>query len=414
MAYITDPETGESVYVDLDGDQPDDGTPDFMSSGEHHATAEKPTSDGPEFMDADWDDETPLVEPVYLPVEGSRPLLYAGESHMVYGEGGSGKSWLGYYTAASVLTLGGVVVIVDYESNKRTVRDRLKAMGVTKAQSARVAYWRVTGSLMRGTPGRKALDAFVDQHKPWFILLDSVAKSMGAAGMNESDNSEYIKWQQNLVEPWTSQRITSMLIDHTGHGDALAKAAGRAQAARGASAKKDQVSGASYFFETQEHWTRDNDGWAKLTCMKDREGHRKAGTVAATMRVQVANQGRKVDIVFAAPQEAVKNSDGTVRRTWYMEEVSKILEKSDEPLSGAKVEQPFRDKGKSGQYASDALKTLHSEGYVDFTPGRGTAKLWFSVKAYQADLDPLNQQPATGGGFGGSRDAARPDIRDIF
>ena len=65
------------------------------------------------------------------------------------------------------------------------------------------------------------------------------------------------------MEPWTSQHITSLLIDHTGHQGSNRPGSGR-PAARGASSKKDQVSGASYFFEVKTHWTRYNDGEATL------------------------------------------------------------------------------------------------------------------------------------------------------
>lgn len=94
-ATIRDPNTGEEFAM------PFDEEPDFLgddAAARSKATA--PAAEGPQFMDADWDDETPMVEPTLMPVDGGLPLLYAGESHMVYGQGGEGKSWLGYLVCA--------------------------------------------------------------------------------------------------------------------------------------------------------------------------------------------------------------------------------------------------------------------------------------------------------------------------
>ena len=68
--------------------------------------------------------------------------------------------------------------------------------------------------------------------------------------------------------------ITVALIDHVTK-PRQDTASGAALYARGGGAKIDAVSGAAYAFETIESWTRESNGSARLTCAKDREGHRR-------------------------------------------------------------------------------------------------------------------------------------------
>ena len=319
---------------------------------------------GPVFMDADWDDEEPEVVPCIFDVEGGRPLFYDGESHMIYGESGSGKSWLGALVCAQVARALGVAAVIDYESNRRTWRLRLKALGVTKAEASRIAYWHVTESLMPGQASRRGLDAWIAAHKPTFILLDSVAKSMGAAGMDESNPGQYVVWQQQVVEPWTSLRITSLIIDHIGHINEEKRRAGRTPAARGASSKKDQVTGASYYFEADAPWSRTNDGHGLLSRMKDREGWGRTGALAAEVIVTVADLGAQVSIRLVAPAEQGPKPKLVPRYTWYMQDVCRLVATDLLWTETRLVAHYDADPKRKKAYAKPALDALIAEGYV--------------------------------------------------
>lgn len=371
----------------------DELVPNFLVPGQRVAPpCRADGSSAPAFLDEDWDVESPPVEPRFVTVLNGMPMLYVGESHMVYGEGGSGKSWFAYHAAAEVAAFGSVVVLIDYESNRRTVRERLKALGVTREVAGRIAYWKTSESLMSGREGRVVLDAWLARHRPALIVLDSVAKSMAASSLSENDPGEYIRWQQQVVEPWTSQHITSLLIDHTGHQGANKPGSGR-PAARGASSKKDQVSGASYFFEVKTHWTRYNDGEATLTTTKDREGHRKAWTPAATMTVCVADQGRSVRVSLTAPTTQQTQAAATPPHLAYMEEVYELLKVNvADPLSGNKVGKHFEGLHRSKATADFALKALVTEGYVEASePGLRGAIHYRPVRPYPKAPDELSE-----------------------
>lgn len=359
----------------------------LMLDGARNAPALGIVATGPVFMSDDWDVEDERIEPTLLPVTGGLPLLYPGESHLLYGDGGSGKSWLAQLAMHLVSLAGGLVLVIDYESNRLTLKARLKAMGVTKEQAGRIAYWRVTGSLMPEHELGQQFQAWCATYSPTLCVLDSVAKAMGAAGLNESVNSEFIRWESGVVNPLTQARITSLLIDHTGHQNS--ERVSTKVSARGASAKKDQVSGCAYHFETVDHWTKQSNGLAKLTCWKDREGNRKAGAVAAEMHVTVEDDGMRVSIELRAPETTTA---GGRKYTWYMAFISDLVTEHG-PLSGYAIEQHVKKAGKSKEYATEAKKSLIADGFAELRTGDRNAKVLHMLRPYVlAEQDPFAAQ----------------------
>ena len=285
----------------------------------------------PSFLSDDWDDEVPITVATLLEVQGGTPLLYEGESHSISGPGGAGKSFLAQHAIAqAVATTRKVCVYVDYEGNRASFRERMKAMGVTKAQSSRIAYWSVGSTLMNNTKdGRKWLE-WVDEHHPGFIVIDSVSKACAAAGINDSNGPDYQRWDNGVVVPLTRRRITTLRIDHTGHTTGFGSAGNRE---RGASEKGQAVSGASYLFEVIDPWSRDSDGSARVVCLKDRHGGRKSGSVSALICVHVEDEGRKVEMSLTAAVPVQTNIDGSPRLSGLMEKISLIVECSEVPMS---------------------------------------------------------------------------------
>jgi len=267
----------------------------------------------PTFLADDWDEETPITLPTLLQVEDGLPLFYAGESHSVSGPGGSGKTWLAAKTMADLVANDptAVAVFVDYEGNRGSFKERMKSLGVTKAQAGRIAYWSLGESLMKKTPTGKRWLAWLDEHKPSFVCIDSVSKACAAAGINDETN-DFQVWDNGVIVEMTQRRITSLRIDHTGHKSIGGSGGSRA---RGHSTKDQAISGASYLFECREHWTRTSDGSASLKVLKDRHGSHKAGAVAAIITVVVEDEGRKVSMSLKAPTSsdvAVEESKKTL------------------------------------------------------------------------------------------------------
>lgn len=369
-------------------DDPFLSTPLFLAA----ADKERPAGPvevmgGPRFLSDLWDEDLPEVVPTLLPVMGGKPLLYKGESHSVYGEGGSGKTWFGYLAVKQVAAEGGIVLIVDYESNVRTALLRLRSFGVTKEDVSRIAYWSFSDSLMPGTESGKAFAAWVDNHGPTFVLIDSVARALATAGFDENKNQDFNLWDAGVLAKLTAKRVTSLVIDHTGH---LPDGRSGPAKAIGASSKANRLSGASYYFDAIAHWTRESNGVARLTCMKDREGHRAKGSIAAEMHVMVHDGGTRLDVELRLPE---RTAAGKTKLTGYWRGVSKLLSEATEPMSGNKVAQALLEDGMSSakRLTPGVLKEMETEGYVRHEPGPRGAKMYSLARPYLDNGEPRHE-----------------------
>jgi hypothetical protein len=346
------------------------------------ASADAPSDGGPKWLADEWDDDEDAEElPTLVAVEGGMPLLYAGESHALVGPGGRGKSMVTQRMVAEIVHAGGTVLLLDYESNLRKVRARLKALGVTKEGAGRIAYWR----LVAGLSGDKlaTLLAWCDTWKPTLTVLDSVARACGSLGIDDNSPTEYTRFHQGVVAQFEHRSLTWLHIDHTGHADGLGNGA-KADRPRGASSKTDTISGASYTLKVAQPWTRTQDGHGTMTTIKDRDGNRAFGSVAAVVTVAVADNGGRISMSLTAPEEGQQQGGG-FRPTVYMERVSRYLEVSG-PASARAVEREVEGRGK---YIREALTQLTTEGYAQQStvPAPGGAMPFKSVKPYRENAD---------------------------
>ena len=254
----------------------------------------------PTFLDTDWDDETPPIVPSILGLGDGRALLYAGESHTLAGPGGVGKSWVAMHAIAELVRndARAVGVFVDYEDSRRTFRTRLHALGVTKAEAARIAYWQPVGTMMQSTAAGIAWLEWVDAHRPSLVVIDSVSKACASAGFNDNAGPEFQQWDNGVIMPLTRRGVATLRIDHTGHDTGFGSAGKRE---RGASEKPQAVSGASYLFEVVSGWSRETGGSALLRVLKDRHGSLVKNSIAAVVNVDVRESGAYVRITLDAP-----------------------------------------------------------------------------------------------------------------
>jgi hypothetical protein len=355
-----------------------------LAEGKHHAG---PT-DAPVWLTDGWDDDTPPAEPELIAVDGGVPLLYAGKSHVLFGLAGSGKSFFAQHGMAQVVAGGDSVLYLDYESDRRTVRDRMRALGVTQAGADLIAYWRLTAPLDRGAQ-RKALAAWLARHRPTLAVLDGVSKAMTSAKLKENQNPACHTWDATVVQPLVQQGITVLLIDHVSK-PAYRPVKGSELFARGGGAKVESVTGVAYRFEAVTEWTRTSDGRAKIIVAKDREGHRRKSEVAAIIDVAVADAGQRVFFAVRAPSgsDAAATDGGSAAActpTAYMERVSRWLEGRTDPASRNAIEASAERGGVGGKrdYVRQALDALVKQGYVTTQPGTRGHLTHVSTKPYR-------------------------------
>ena len=345
----------------------------------------------------DWDSEDDEDEaPDLIEVEDGMPLLYRGKSHLVFGAGGSGKSWFVLHCVAQTLSSGGKVLYIDYEMNRGQVKARLKALGVTREQAAGLAYWRVTGGF-RGDQ-LAALGWLVGMYRFELVTLDSVSKALSTLDLDESGNKDYHRFDDTVIVPLTYRDLTVLMIDHTGNDHPVG---GSLKRPRGASGKRDSVSGASYWFTVadKDAWTRSRDGKARLLVQKDRGGHRASGELAAVMHVSVHEHGKKLDISLRAdPDVEQTTQNGAPQRrslSDYADKVRGYLHHVGE-ASGKDI----TERARLGRAAAvrDALRYLLETGQIEELPGKGGGRN-YRLNPHAAALDA-----AAGGADGQVRD----------
>lgn len=346
----------------------------------------------PSFMGDDWDDEDEDddVVPTLLEVALGCPLIYPGRSHYLAGTGGDGKTWTMQHALAETVKQNPDVCVafVDYEDDRRSFRKRLKALGILKEEASRIAYWKVDQSIMRGTTLGQAWLGWCYAFRPVLVVIDSVSKACAAAGLDDESNPQFQSWDNGVIVPLTMLGIATMRIDHTGHDDDGGFGTSRKKTrARGASSKKDAVSGASYLHETTEPWSKESNGKARWVVIKDRHGTRKKNEVACEIDVAVLDGGRDVKLVFKVSAAPSETSTNPIRRTWYMEAISKQLELTPN-LSKGQIEKTI---GKNAGYVREALAMLVREGYVVTQPGSRNATLHKISAQYRQDTDPLSE-----------------------
>ena len=339
-----------------------------------------------------WDDETEPFEPTMLEVEGGKPLIYPGCSHLFFGTGGSGKSGFTQHAAVEVMAAGGVVLYLDYENSARNLVGRMKALGATREMVGdSMGYWRINEDL--GPWVRAGLGLWLSEHPGVFVVLDGVSKSLAAAGHDEDKAPQVNVWDEQVPVPITEGcGATLSMIDHVSKPP-REHTSGTPSAAelfpRGSGAKINNVTGAAYLFRATKPWSKTTSGWAEVWCAKDREGVRRQVELAAKCEVIVDPEAASMRFRVYAPTPAATTDDGLVRRTWYMEQVSRALDEQDGPMSLRALE---TDVGGNKGYIGSAIEVLRAEGFISSAKGKPLVL----DHPYFQDDDPLAEGSTAG------------------
>lgn len=236
-----------------------------------------------------YDSPTPPPEAVYGAFGGAVPLFYGEGLHWLQGESESGKTWGGLAVVAELLECqADPVIVVDYEDTRTAVVERLRALGMTREQYARLVY--VSGHDIT----HAELRAHLEQTERGYalMLLDGVTSALTAAGANGNDSQEVTRWADQVPR----QVRAAIVIDH------VTKAVDdRRGMAIGSQAKKSVVTGTSWEVVCLRKFGRGKDGVIELRLQKDKPGGVR-GRVDKTVRIDVhsGDEGRKVRLTAGA------------------------------------------------------------------------------------------------------------------
>ena len=147
------------------------------------------------------------------------PGLLSEDTNLIYGQSGSGKSYLALVWGQAIhhgvavcglRTIQGNVMLIDYETTKSMMRRRMRRVD---------AGLGIDGKPMMYIPASvpiaqmiEALQGYIDKHKVDFLIIDSLARACGGKITDEEGVGMMFEAIRQLERP-------CLIIHHTNRGD---------------------------------------------------------------------------------------------------------------------------------------------------------------------------------------------------
>ena len=204
--------------------------------------------------------------PTILKRSDGHGLIYKGRVHSIYGESESGKSWVAQIATAECLRADQKVIYIDFESDAIDIVNRLKALGVSRANL--LQYF----SYIRPDGPRDVNDPYWQNillpDSATLVVIDGVTESLTMWGGETKDNDTITRWMRIFPRTVASASGAAVvLIDHiTKNADT------RGRFAIGGQAKLATIDGAAYLVEPIQPLSPGKVGVLTMRVTKDRPG----------------------------------------------------------------------------------------------------------------------------------------------
>lgn len=322
--------------------------------------------------------DTSAPVPTVLPVGDGPGLFYEGRTNMIFGEGGSGKTWIAVQAVAEAILQGRTAIYIDLEDTARGLVSRLLLIGLTPEQ--------IDGGLIYLNPeigwsptASASIVKLIDTRDVALIVYDSAGEAMAADGVKGNDDDDVARWFSVGPKYLARRGPTVLVIDHIPKDNTHAPLD-----PIGSQRKKAAIDGACYRIDCPKPPSIDHDGLLVAVVSKDRHGHHQRGHKAAQVAVTHPHPGT-VELTVAAPEKAPTDAAGNFRPTAFMEKISRLLEEGTS-LSGNQIEKAIKGNNNAKR---EALRMLIVEGHIEQDAAlRGFA--YRSVKPFRADADPVD------------------------
>ena len=323
--------------------------------------------DDTELTATTWEDHdlTAIVEgtdaelvPTILTRTDSASLIYPGRINMVFGESGTGKTWVALQAATQMIAQGRHVTYIDLEDHPRTLVRRLEGLGAAKGDIiAHLHYKRPEIA-----SARFAVDSIrdlVDGPGTELVILDSWGEALALFGVDQNDDHGVAHFTQTILRPWTRLGAAVLLLDHIPKAEDSPKLF-----AIGSQRKRAAIDGAAYRVNQVKAFGRGVNGRVTLTTAKDRSGNYPQGSVAA--EIDIASDGEQIRLRISPP-EARDEQGRPQRPTTLMTKVSRELAGHIGELTKSEIRKMV---GGKGQFVDVAVDKLAEEGYLAPVPKR--------------------------------------------
>lgn len=341
-------------------------------------------------LDGEW----APPEPDLMRRTDGRCLLYKGMVHTFQGESESGKSMLAQAVAAEILTDGGRVLYLDFESDRGTVAPRILQLGAPRDDvAARFDYLNPdedpTSPLSAGYPHWQG----ILRTEYDLVVIDGVNEALSVFGKSIIDNDDVTAWGRTFPRAIARETGAAVVcIDHV-----TKSKDGRGRFAIGAQAKLSYLTGASYTVEPEEFLAPGKVGRLLVRVGKDRPGGVRAfageyrgedrSQLAATVTIDSRGEGIRYSCAAAPKQAPAPDPEAVFRPTYLMEKVSREYERAAEERVTLTVRMLRAAVAGKTDAVDQARAVLAAEGYIARSDESKTAPLVFA-RAYREADDP--------------------------
>ena len=316
------------------------------------------------------------VTPTLLTRQDGAALLYPSRINALYGESGSGKTWVSMVAAAQTLQNGQRVLFLDFEDHPGSVTERMKQLGCTQQQILSLFTYISPVSAYNDRAGHY-LENLIITKGIELTIIDSTGEAVSMDGINPNADDEIAAWFRKLPRRLTRAGSTVLLLDHVPKSNEASK-----RFAIGSQRKLAAIDGASYRVDVTTPPARGQEGKLRLTVAKDRHGTYRHGTTVAAITITDTDIGVLVAITdpeAAQPSEAAER----ICRTLGMgSQTQNGLIEGCKPIPRRTV--------------IDTLEELIERGYVERTirQGKGGGFNFTLLKKYDV-MDTLTIEPQT-------------------
>ncbi|WP_313566534.1 bifunctional DNA primase/polymerase [Mobilicoccus sp.] len=196
--------------------------------------------------------------------------LYRGKVNGLIGQPTAGKTWETLEISGSAFlpddgtdSVTETALFIDFEDSATTMAERCRAMD--RRLGLVIRYIKADGPL-----DLDSIAEIIDGQRVALVVIDSLGEALSAYNLDSNSEKDVTRWMAEVARPIAEMGPGVLWLDH------VSKAAGSSSPV-GSFRKTAAVNGALYHLDNKVGFSREREGWSKLVCLKDRNGHYATG-----------------------------------------------------------------------------------------------------------------------------------------
>jgi 5S rRNA maturation endonuclease (ribonuclease M5) len=220
----------------------------------------------------------------------NKSLFYLGRINALFGESGSGKSWVAMATCAQQINAGNHVVYIDLEDHVGSVANRMIKLGCTP-QAVMHQFHYINPMAPFNTLASIDLLQLITTTNTQLVVIDSTGEAMALDGAEPNSDDATARWFRSFPRLLAHAGPCVLLLDHMAKGNETNQGF-----AIGSQRKRAAIDGAAYRVEVGVAPAKGLEGHLKLITAKDRGGYYQHGHKVAEIEINDSNTGINVTI----------------------------------------------------------------------------------------------------------------------